>query len=147
MYLAYPLSYRHGEALMAEHGVRLDHATIQRWVVQYRPLLEKALHRRKRPVGVSWRLDEIYIRVKGPWRYRYRAVDTYGQTMDVLLTEHRDKGAALRFLNKAVCRHGVPETITMGGSGANEAAIKRSNEEHGTIMNIRQIQYLNNVVA
>jgi putative transposase len=132
---------------MAERGVRLDHATIQRWVVQYSPLLEEALHRRKRPVWVSWRLDETYIRVTGPWRYRYRAVDTYGQTMDFLLTEHRDKGAALRFLNKALRHHGVPETITMDGSGAHEAAITSDNEAHGTIMNIRQIQYLNNVVA
>ena len=66
-YLAYPLSYRHVEALMAERGVRLNHATIQRWVVKYSSLLEEALHRRKRPVWVSWRLDETYIRVKGPW--------------------------------------------------------------------------------
>ena len=146
-YLAYPLSYRHVEELMAECGVRLDHATIQRWVVKYSPLLEKALHRRKRPVWVSWRLDETYIRVKGQWRYPYRAVDKYGQTIDFLLTEHRDKGAALRFLKKALRRNGVPETITIDGSGANEAAIKSYNKEHGTIMKIRQIQYFNNVVA
>jgi putative transposase len=105
------------------------------------------LHRRKRPVWVSWRLDATYIRVKGQWRYRYRAVDTYGQTIDFSLTEHRHKGAALRFLKKAPRRHGVPETITIDGSGAHEAAIKRDNEEHGTIMKIRQIQYFNKVVV
>jgi len=146
-YVAYPLSYRHVEELMEERGVLLDHATIQRWVVKYSPLLEEALHRRKRPVWVIWRLDETYIRVKGQWRYRYRAVDKYGQTIDFLLTEHQDKGAALRFVKKALRRNGVPETITMDGSGANEAAIKSDNEEHGTIMKIRQIQYFNNVVA
>ncbi len=146
-YVAYPLSYRHVEELMEERGVLLDHATIQRWVVKYSPLLEEALHRRKRPVWVIWRLDETYIRVKGQWRYRYRAVDKYGQTIDFLLTEHRDKGAALRFVKKALRHNGVPETITMDGSGANEAAIKSDNEEHGTIMKIRQIQYFNNVVA
>jgi transposase-like protein len=59
--------------------------------------LEKALHRRTRPVWVSWRLDETYIRVKGQWRYLYRAVDTYGQTIDFLLTEHQDKGARFGF--------------------------------------------------
>ena len=63
-YLTSPLRYRHGEALMAERGVRLDHATIQRWVVTYSPLLEEAFHRRKRPVWVSWRMDETYIKVK-----------------------------------------------------------------------------------
>src|SRR5882762_3675968 len=107
----------------------------------YSPLLEEALHRRKRPVWVIWRLDETYIRVKGQWRYRYRAVDKYGQTIDFLLTEHRDKGTALRFLKKALRRNGLPETITIDGSGANEVAIKSYNEEHGTIMKIRQSQY------
>jgi len=53
-------------------------------------------------VWVSWRLDETYIKVKGQWRYLYRAVDKYGQTIDFLLTEHRDKDAALRFLTKAI---------------------------------------------
>jgi transposase-like protein len=64
-YVAYPLSYRHVEDLMHERGVPVDHATIQRWVVKYSPQLEAAFHRRKRPVWVSWRLDETYIRVKG----------------------------------------------------------------------------------
>ena len=64
-YVAYPLSYRHVEELMEERGVLLDHATIQRWVVKYSPLLEEAFHRRKRPVWVSWRMDETYIKVKG----------------------------------------------------------------------------------
>jgi putative transposase len=66
--------------------------------------------------------------------------------MDFLLTEHRDKEAALRFLTKAIRRHGVPETITIDGSDANEAAIKSYNQEHGTAITIRQVKYLNNVV-
>ena len=91
-------------------------------------------------------MDETYIRVKGEWRYWYRAVDTSGQTIDFLLTEHRDTEAALRFLTQAIHRHGVPETITIDGSAANEAAIKRYNEEHGTAIIIRQVKYLNNIV-
>jgi putative transposase len=90
-YLAYPLSYRHVEELLEERGVPIDHATIQRWVVKYSPLLEEAFHRRKRPVWVSWRMDETYIKVKGEWRYLYRAVDKTGQTIDFLLTEERDE--------------------------------------------------------
>jgi len=91
-------------------------------------------------------MDETYIKVKGQWRYLYRAVDEYGKTIDFLLTEHRDKEVALRFLKKAIRRHGVPETITIDGSDANEAAIKRYNEEHGTTIAIRQVKYLNNIV-
>jgi putative transposase len=145
-YVAYPLSYRHVEELMEERGVPVDHATIQRWVVKYSPQLEEAFHRHKRPVWVSWRLDETYIRVKGQWYYLYRAVDKHGQTIDFLLTEHRDTEAALKFLKKAIRRNGVPETITIDGSEANEAAIKRYNKEHGTHIAIRQVKYLNNIV-
>src|SRR5499433_12659 len=91
-------------------------------------------------------MDETYGKVKGEWRYLYRAVDKRGQTIDFLLTEHRDTEAALRFLKKAIRRNGLPETITIDGSDANEAAIKRYNEEHGTTIAIRQVKYLNNVV-
>ena len=89
-YVAYPLSTRHVEELMEERGVELDHATINRWVIKYSPQIEEAFHRRKRPVWVSWRLDETYIKVKGEWHYLYRAVDKYGKTIDFLLTEQRD---------------------------------------------------------
>src|SRR5919109_2466129 len=145
-YVAYPLSYRHVEELMEERGVPVDHATIQRWVVKYSPPLEAAFHRRKRSVWLSWRLDETYIRVKGDWKYLYRAVDKHGQTIDFLLTQHRDQEAALRFLKKAIRRGGMPETITIDGSDANEAAIKRYNAEHGTAIAICQVKYLNNMV-
>ena len=146
-YLAYPLSTRHVEELMAERGVEVDHATINRWVIKYSPLLEEAFHRRKRPVWMSWRLDETYIKVKGVWHYLYRAVDKDGKTIDFLLTEHRDESAAKRFLTKAIRRHGgAPEKITIDGSAANEAAIKSYNAEHGTTIVIRKTKYLNNIV-
>ena len=73
-------------------------------------------------------------------------MDKHGQTIDFLLTEHRDKEAALRFLKKAIRRNGLPETITIDGSDANEAAIKSYNEEHGTTISIRQVKYSNNIV-
>jgi putative transposase len=144
--VAYPLSTRHVEELMEERGVHVDHATMNRWVIKYSPQLEEAFHRRKRPVWVSWRMDETYIKVQGQWRYWYRAVDQHGQTMDFRLTEHRDTKAALGFLTKAIRRNGLPETITIDGSDANEAAIKRYNEAHGTTISLRQVQYLNNIV-
>jgi putative transposase len=82
-YVAYPLSTRHVEELMEERGVEVDHSTINRWVIKYSPQLEEAFHRRKRPVWVSWRMDETYIKVKGVWRYLYRAVNKapYGRTL------------------------------------------------------------------
>jgi putative transposase len=65
--VAYPLSYRHVEELMEERGVLLDHAIIQRGVVKDSPQLAEAFHQRKRPVWVSWRMDETYIKITGHW--------------------------------------------------------------------------------
>src|SRR5262249_46666270 len=81
-YGAYPVSYRHVAELMEARGVPVDPATIQRWVVKDSPQLADAFRRCKRPVWVSWRLDETYMRVQGPWYYLYRAVDKHGQTID-----------------------------------------------------------------
>src|SRR5919106_6931438 len=145
-YVAYPLSTRHVEELMLERGVHVDHSTINRWVVKYSPQLEEAFHCRKRPVWISWRMDETYLRVKGQWSYLYRAVDKTGQTIDFLLTEQRDERAAKRFLTKAIRRHGVPDKVTIDGSEANAAAIRSYNQEHGTTIVIRQVKYLNNIV-
>jgi putative transposase len=136
-YVASPLRTRHIEERMLARGVRVDHSTVNRWVITYSPQLEEAFHRRKRPVWVSWRMDETSIKIKGQWYYLDRAGEKTGQTIDFLLTEQRDEHAAPRFLTKAIRRNGVPEKITIDGSAANEAAIKSSNEEHGTAITIR----------
>jgi putative transposase len=145
--VAYLLRTRHVEELMRERGVHVDHATINRWVITYSPPLEEAFHRRKRPIWVSWRMDETSMTVKGEWRSRSRAVDKHGQTIDFLLTEQRDQAAALRFLKQAIRRHDIPETITIDGREANAAAIKGYTEEYGTNIIIRQMKYLNNLVG
>jgi putative transposase len=123
-YVSYPLSTRHVEEPMLERGVHVDHATIHRGVIKYSPQLEEAFHRRKRPVGHRWWMDEAYIKIKGQWSYLYRAVDKHGQTIDFLLTKHRDEQVAKCFLTKAIRCHGVPQMITIDGSEANAAAIK-----------------------
>jgi putative transposase len=139
-YVAYPLSYRQVEELMQERGMSVDHVAINRWVVKYSPQLEATFHCRKRPVWLSCRMDETYIKVKGQWRSLYRALDTSGQTIDFLLTEQRDEQAATRFLTKAIRRHGVPEKIIIDGSEANAAAIRGFNEAHGTAIIIRPVK-------
>jgi len=145
-YVAYPISYRQLEEMLEERGVEVDHSTLNRWVVKYTPLLDRQFRGRKRPVGASWRLDETYVKVKGVWKYLYRAVDKAGATVDFLLTAKRDRKAALRFLRKAIGQHGVPKKITIDKSGANTAAIESFNEEHEADIEIRQNKYLNNIV-
>ena len=102
-YVAYSLSYRDIEELMRERGVAVDHATLNRWVIHYSPLLEDEFRKNhKRKVGVSWRMDETYIKVKGAWKYLYRAVDKVGDTVDFMLSEKRDEAAAKAFFDKAI---------------------------------------------
>ena len=94
--------YRDLEEIMAERGVPVDHATLNRWVVKYSPLIADEAHRRKSPTNTSWRMDETYIKVKGRWTYLYRAVDKHGKTLDFMLSEQRDEAAATAFFARTI---------------------------------------------
>ena len=145
-YLRYNLSYRDVEEIIAERGIKVDHSSVNRWVVKYAPLLAAEAQRYKRKVGISWRLDETYIKVRGQWKYLYRAVDKEGDTIDFLLTAKRDTKAALRFLRQAIRNNGTPVKINIDKSGANAAAILAYNQQSGDAITIRQCKYLNNIV-
>ena len=145
-YAAYALSYRNLEEMMQERGVSVDHSTVNRWAIRFLPLLEKIFRRHKRPVGGSWRMDETYIKVRGQWKYLYRAVDKEGCTIDFLLRAKRDKAAAARFFKKAMRQNGDPEKVTMDKSGANKAAMDGINNARKIPIEVRQIKYLNNIV-
>lgn len=145
-YLSYKLSLRDLEEMMAERGVDVDHSTIHRWVLRYSPELEAELRKRTRPVGDSWRWDEMAIKIKGKLKWLYRAVDKDGDTIDFLLSAKRDQKAALRFLKKAILQHGVPEKINTDKSGANAAGLNAFNDEYETEMELGQVKYLNNIV-
>ncbi|QGP57149.1 Integrase core domain protein (plasmid) [Piscirickettsia salmonis] len=150
-YIAYTLSYRDIEELMAERGIQVDHSTIHRWVVEYTPQLEGRFKKRyKRQPGASWRLDETYIKIKGQWYYLYRAIDKHGDTIDFSLSERRDEAAAYDFLKKATASSNViPDKIVIDKSGANTAGITMFNYLLFTLglwsmmIDIIQIKYLN----
>jgi transposase-like protein len=145
-YVAYSLSLRNLDEMMAERGFEVDHSSVHRWVIKLVPLFEKAFRRYKRPAGKSWRMDETYVKVRGQWKYLYRAVDKAGNTVDFLLRAHRDKAAARRYFEKAIDRNGAPETVTMDKSGANLAALQAINVERKTPIKVRKVKYLNNIV-
>ncbi len=119
-YAVYPLSYRHIEEMMQKRGVSVDHSTTNRWAIRFLPMIEKLSRQYKRKVGSSWRMDETYVKVKGTWKYLYRAVDKQGKTVEFLLKEQRDMAAARRFFDKAMARNGVPDKVAMDKSGANK---------------------------
>ncbi len=152
-YLAYNLSLRDLEEMMAERGIAVDHTTIHRWTIRYSPLLLERFNGRKRGVTGKWHMDETYIKVRGQWMYLYRAIDSVGDTVEFLFSEHRDLSAAKRFFRKALERHGRPDRVIIDGSQTNREAIV-SCDTTNRLQNcsrcrlkpimVRKSQYLNN---
>jgi putative transposase len=150
-YLRYPVSYHDLEEIMQERGVDVDHATLNRWVIEYAPLVAEEAQKRKAPTSRSWRMDETYLKVKGRWMYLYRAVDKFGKTLDFMLCEQRDEAAAEAFFKQAVGNNGVPEKVVIDKSGANQAGLLNVNIllfllGFWPLIEILQVKYLNNII-
>jgi putative transposase len=152
-YLAYGLSLRNLEEMMAERGISVDHATIHRWVVRYSPELLERFNLRKGAVSRKWHVDETYIKVRNRWMYLYRAIDNVGDTVEFWFSERRNLAAAKQFLTRAFKRHGRPERIVIDGSQTNREAIlscdtvsrlRDGSRRRQTPVRIRQNRYLNN---
>jgi transposase-like protein len=101
-YLRYGLTYRDVEELLVERGVEVDHVTVYRWVLRFTPLLAEAARPCRHAVGDRWQVDETYVKVAGRWRYVYRAIDQFGQVIDVFVSPQRDAKAAHRFFQRAI---------------------------------------------
>ena len=127
-YSKYTLSYRQLAEMMAERGVSVDASTIWRWVQRYAPQLEKEIRWYQGYSGPAWRVDETCIRVKGVWKWLFRAIDREGRTIDFMLTDRRNSTAARRFLGKALKlrRHWPPFSITTDKNPAYGDAIRRA---------------------
>lgn len=150
-YVRYGVSYRDLEEILAERGVQVDHATLNRWVVKYATSIASAAQKSKAPTKPSWRLDETYVKVRGEWCYLYRAVDKDGQTLDFMLSEQRDETAALQFLAKAITANGLPRACAIDKSGANTAGLRSMNAALKDVASPRRIRvyrskYVNNIV-
>jgi transposase-like protein len=104
-YLRYGLSYRDVEELLIERGIQVDHVTVYRWVHRFVPLLVEAARPCRHAPGDRWFVDETYVKIAGRWVYLYRAIDQYGQVIDVLVSEKRDLAATRRFFTRAL-KHG-----------------------------------------
>jgi putative transposase len=126
-YVRYAVSYRDLEEILADRGVEVDHATLNRFVIKFSPLIAREAHKRKRKTAVSWRMDETYIKVKGQWTYYYRAIDKFGKTLDFMLSERRDEAAATAFFSRAIGNNGFPDRVVIDKSGANLAGLRNMN--------------------
>ena len=144
----FSLSYRDLEEMASIRGAVIDHATLQRWLIRFVPLIDKEVRKRKRSVGSSWRMDETYIKVNGQWVYLYRAVDSCGNTIEFLLRKHRDAVAAKAFFRKAFKNNDIPEKVNIDKSGSNTCALGGFNKDlpEDQQIEIRKNKYLNNII-
>ena len=148
-YLRFKLSFRDLVEMMAERGLSMAHTTIIRWLHHYAPELERRWNRFARPAGVSWRVDETYVKIRGRWVYLYRAVDRDGKTVDIRLSTKRDVTAAKAFFRKAIKSQGsTPRTITLDGYSASHRAVRdmKIDGQLPADMKLRSSKYLNNLI-
>jgi transposase-like protein len=149
-YLRYALSYRDLEEMMRERGLSLDHTTLYRWVQAYAPELEKRIRPYLRLTNDSYRVDETYVKIKGEWKYLYRAVDSTGQTIDFMLSAKRDAKAAKRFFRKMLkaASHSSPRVINVDKNPAYPPAVEELKKEGvlSIASQLRKCKYLNNII-
>ena len=135
---------------MLERGLTVDHTTVYRWVQAYAPELDKRCRAHLRPTNDSWRVDETYIKVKGEWKYLYRAVDSKGNTLDFMLSAKRDARAAERFFRKAMnaSHNQKPRVINVDKNAAYPKAIDDliAAQALPKTTELRPVKYLNNMV-
>ncbi len=129
---------------MAERGIEVDHSTINRWVLKYAPELDKRI----RPYLQS--TNNSYVKVKGQWKYLYRAVDSQGNTLDFLLCAKRDAQAAERFLRKTLnaAHTQSPRVINVDKNAAYPPAVDelKAEKQLPETTQLRRVKYLNNIV-
>jgi len=121
-----------------------------RWVHQYSPEIEKKIRRHLRPTNDSWKVAETYIKVKGKWKFFYRAVDSNGDTIDFMLSSKRNRKAANRFFKKALSsnHNQIPRVVTVDKNPAYPPAIDKLKNEKNLFKKVEiiQLRYLNNII-
>ncbi|WP_142389112.1 IS6 family transposase, partial [Bacillus thuringiensis] len=115
--------------ILNERGVSVHPTTIMRWVHEYGNLIYQIWKKRNKSVELSWKLDETYIKVKGEWRYLYRAIDKEGYTLDIQLRKKRDHQAAYTFMKRLVKTFGEPTVLTTDKAPALLCAFKKLKEQ------------------
>jgi putative transposase len=115
LYVRFPLSLRSVEDLLHERGIDVSHETVRFWWNRFGPLFANAIKKRRIEGMISsrwqWHLDEVFVKFNGERHYLWRAVDHEGEVLESYVTKTRDKKAALKFIRKAMRKHGRPEVI------------------------------------
>ena len=134
LYLRFTLSFRDVEDLLAERGIMVSYETVRRWVNHFGPLIAADLRKRRPRAHTTWHLDEVYLKIDGRLVYLWRAVDSEGEILDVLVQAKRDRHAALKLMWKLLKKHGfVPDRIITDdlrsyGAAARDLGIEKRHE-------------------
>ena len=128
MYVKYPLSLRNVEDLLHERGIDICHETVRLWWNRFGPMFaaeirRKRVDRMRAHTHWRWHLDEVYLKINGEMRYLWRAVDHEGEVLESFVTKTRDKAAALKFIKRAMKRHGQPKAVVTDGLRSYRAAM------------------------
>lgn len=114
-YVRFPLSLRNVEDLLHERGIDVSHETVRFWWHRFDPMFASEIRKRRieglRSSRWRWHLDEVFVKINGKMHYLWRAVDHEGEVLESFVTKTRDKKSALKFLKKAMRKHGQPEEI------------------------------------
>jgi putative transposase len=129
MYVRFPLSLRNVEVLLFERGIDICHETVRFLWNPFGPIFAADIRRQRvsRMRGLRhwrWRLEEVFVKINGERHYLWRAVDHEGEVLESYVTKKRDKAAALKFLKKALKRHGRTEKIVTDGLRSYPAAMR-----------------------
>ena len=152
LYLRFTLSYRDVEDLLAERGLEVSNETVRRWVLKFGPLIARNLRRGRLAPNDRWHLDEMVVSIAGRRMYMWRAVDSEGEVLDVLVQRERDKAAALKLLRKLLKRQGFAPTVIVtdqlksysaalrliGFSGHHEQGLRANNRAENSHQPVRQ---------
>ena len=149
-YCRYQLSYRDVEEMMRERGLEVDHTTVFRWVQKYAPEINKRIRPHLKLAGVSYRVDETYIKVGKQCKYLYHAIDSMGNTIEFMLSAKRDVCAAKSFFKKMMKadHRRLPFTISVDKNAVYPEAFNTSRK--GKVLphdcKLRRVKYLNNII-
>ena len=137
LYFRFPLSYRDVEDLLAERGIDVSYETVRRWALKFgQAYARKLMHTRPRPDG-RWHLDEMFVSINGKRMYLWRAVDSEGEVLDILVQSRRNKKAALNLMRKLLKKQGfipdafVTDKLPSYGAALNDLGLSRHHDFGG----------------
>ena len=155
LYFRFTLSYRDVEDLLAERGLDVSYESVRRWVLKFGPLFARELRRRRQRPTSQWHLDEMAVVIGGKQFWLWRAVDSEGEVLDLLVQRRRNKAAAAKLMRKLLKKQGFPPDviitdklrsydaakIEMGLTARHEQGLRKNNRAENSHQPVRRREF------